>query len=325
MIFGSDGATYNFPIPGACAGAASLFNNSLREYTRPGHGTYCGTTNGGYYTIGKNASESTQAYIRASDDITPNLQVFAEALFNHDVQRYAAGGNFYSTQSDASPGNPFYYYYDPNLGDEVNVQRFFAPEEAGSINEFLNKNTNNSIRGTIGVEGSFGSSSWKYSVDMTYTENKLTERTRVGTEAGLTAWFASIAGPELDPSLNLFGDGDKVYAPNYADFYKPVTPAQYAALIPATGFEPTNPRQPGACRGDQFRSVYPARRRGGIGGGGRGRQSRVGLCPGSGISGRNGISLYGVRRLRPSVAYGGNRRIASARPQNVDVRPIGPQ
>jgi iron complex outermembrane recepter protein len=229
VIFGSDGSTYNFPIPGACAGAASLFNNSLHEYTRPGHGTYCGTTNGGYYTIG-NASESTQAYVRASDDISPNLQVFAEALFNHDVQRFAAGGNFYETQSDSSAGNPFYYYYDPNLGDEVNVQRFFAPEEAGSINEFLNKNTNNSIRGTIGVEGSIGSSSWKYSADMTYTENKLTERTRVGTEAGLTAWFASIAGPELDPSLNPFGDGDKVYAPNYADFYKPVTPAQYAAF-----------------------------------------------------------------------------------------------
>ena len=228
-IFASDGVTYDFPIAGACSGASSLFNGSLAQYTRPGHGTYCGTTNGGYYTIG-NASESTQGYIRASDDITPNLQVFAEVLVNHDVQRFSAGGNFYETQSDSSAGNPFFYYYDPNLGDEVNVQRFFAPEEAGNINDFLNKNTNNSIRGTAGLEGSFGSSSWKYTLDMTYTENKLTERTRVGTEAGLTAWFASIAGPELDPSLNPFGDGDKVYAPNYADFFKPVTPAQYAAF-----------------------------------------------------------------------------------------------
>ena len=37
-------------------------------------------------------------------------------------------------------------------------------------------------------------------------------------------------GPQLDPALNPFGDGQPVYAPNYAAFYNPVTPAQYAAF-----------------------------------------------------------------------------------------------
>ena len=227
LILGSDGSTYYFPNTGACPTGAGLFNGTLQQYTRPNHGTYCGTTNGGYYTIG-NAAESTQGYVRLSDDITSNIQVFGEVLLNHDVQRFSAGTNFYETSAD--PSSPYYYYYDPRLGDEVNLQRFFSPEEAGGLNNAMNKNTTNSIRTTVGVQGGFGASSWKYLVDMTYTQNKLTEGTRVGTEAGLNAYFANIMGSPLDPSLNPFGDGDPVYEPNYAAFYKPVTPAQYAAF-----------------------------------------------------------------------------------------------
>ena len=83
-----------------------------------------------------------------------------------------------STRLRRIANSPYFYYYDPNIGDEINLQRLFSPEEAGGTNNLLNKNTSNSVRSTIGINGGFGSSAWKYLVDMTYTRNDLTERTR---------------------------------------------------------------------------------------------------------------------------------------------------
>ncbi len=227
LVLGSDNSTYYFPPGATCAPVAGLFHNSIQTFDRPGHGTYCGSLRGNEYTI-NNGTESTQGYLRASVDVNDYIQVFTEALVSHDVQRYAAGQNFYQSQSDSS--SPYYYFYDPALADEVNIQRYFSPEEAGGSGNSLNKNTTNSIRATAGLQGSFGPSTWKYILDMTYTENKLTEITNVGLTAGLNAYFANIMGPALDPALNLFGDGQPVYEPNYAALYQPITPAQYAAF-----------------------------------------------------------------------------------------------
>ena len=53
-----------------------------------------------FYTI-NNGTESTQGYLRLSVDVTDNTQIFGEVLLNHDVQRFAAGANFYETASDS--------------------------------------------------------------------------------------------------------------------------------------------------------------------------------------------------------------------------------
>ena len=91
----------------------------------------------------------------------------------------------------------------------------------------MDRNTTNSIRATFGVQGSIGSSPWKYSVDMTYTENKLTEETHLAFEDAINNFFAPIYGPNLgvDPDF-----GVNTYTPNYAAFYQPLTPAQYASF-----------------------------------------------------------------------------------------------
>ena len=66
------------------------------------------------------------------------------------------------------------------------MQQIYSPEEAGNFRAQDNKNTINSIRATVGVEGSLVSD-WRYTVDMTYTENKLTEATHLAFTSTINA------------------------------------------------------------------------------------------------------------------------------------------
>jgi outer membrane receptor protein involved in Fe transport len=90
----------------------------------------------------------------------------------------------------------------------------------------MDKNTTNSVRGTVGIKGSWGSS-WTWLADMTYSQNKLTEATHLFFTQPIEAFFSKIYGPQgvYDPVQAAY-----VYEPNYAQFYKPITPAQYASF-----------------------------------------------------------------------------------------------
>lgn len=218
----ANGNTYYFQDPANCANVTGLFGGSERMYTRTDRGQYCGTVNEGYYTIA-NGDETTQAYLHATDDLTDTTQVFADILINHDVTRFSSGIPAYNSSFDTS--SPYAYFEDPTLNpDYLNLQRNFSPEEAGGLDNSLNKNTNNTIRGTVGVKGDFGSSDWKYVTDMTYTENKLTESTVLHLTAPIEAYFAKIYGSQLGYDSGL---GAYLYSPNYAAFYTPLTPAEY--------------------------------------------------------------------------------------------------
>jgi len=232
LIFGlfgqADGNTYYFEDPTDCAGVSAGFGGTEALATRPNHGQYCGTTKSGFFTI-SNADEQSQGYLHASYDINDHAQVFVESLVNHDVVRFDVGQLFYGSDVDST--SPYYYFEDPvnAPGDYLNVQHIFSPEESGGLGSNTDKNTNNSVRGTIGVSGELWAPTWKYLADFTYTVNKLTEDTKVLSAAPLEAFFgANVFGPIVgfDPVL-----GTNEFNPNYGNFYKPITPAQYGTFL----------------------------------------------------------------------------------------------
>jgi iron complex outermembrane receptor protein len=234
LLFGyygqANGNTYYFADPANCANVASQFGHSESLQTRAGRGQYCGTVRSGFWTVG-NADEGTQGYVHATQDVNDKLQIFADALINHDVVRFNVGQHFYASNGD---NVPFSYYEDPNLPvnpnvggpDFMNIQHIFSPEEAGGLNNTMDKDTSNTIRGTVGVQGELGSS-WRYILDFTYSENKLTEVTNLLFAAPVRAYFASLMGPQLgyDSANQAY-----IYSPDYTNFYKPLTPAQYASF-----------------------------------------------------------------------------------------------
>jgi outer membrane receptor protein involved in Fe transport len=226
LLGDANGNTYYFEDPANCANVASQFGGTVSHQTRAKRGDFCGTVRSGFYTIA-NGDESTQFYLHATDDITGSLQAFADVLVNHDVVRYNAGPLSFVSSFDSA--SPLAYFEDPNVGaDYLNLQHIFSPEEAGGLNTSTNKNTNNSVRATLGVKGDIGSSPWRYVVDMTYTENKLTESTYLHLTQGIENFFAThVYGPQLGFDSNL---GATMYSPNYGAFYSPLTPAQLASF-----------------------------------------------------------------------------------------------
>jgi len=224
-LFGqANGNTYYFEDPANCANLAGQWNNTVHMYTRPNHGQYCGTNYDGAYTI-QNGDEQVQFYGHATYDINDSVQVYADTLLSHDVVRYSIGPNLIDSSEDST--SPLGYFEDPRLGpDYLNFQRYFSPEESGGLNDTFNKNTNNSVRATLGVKGAFGSS-WKWLADATWTDNKLTEITHLFVTGPTEAFLSGIYGPQLgfDPNLGAY-----MYEPNYGNFYKPITPAQYRSI-----------------------------------------------------------------------------------------------
>jgi iron complex outermembrane recepter protein len=231
-LFGqANGDLYYFLDPNNCANVAGLFGGTTTKHFREGRGTYCGTTSAGYYTL-NNGTESAQGFLNATYDLPGNAQIFSEVLVSHAVQRFNHGTAFLDTADD---NGPYSYYYDPNVfgannpdGDLLNLQHIFSPEEAGNLRGQNDKNTNNSIRATLGVTGDLLSTPWKYTVDFTYTENKLTEATHLAFTSAIDAFFAPIFGPNLGPDP-IFGS-QPTYAVDYAQFYKPITPEEYASF-----------------------------------------------------------------------------------------------
>jgi len=222
-----NGDLYYFEDPANCANVAGQFGGSVGLRTRANRGQYCGSFRSGFDTI-NNGTESTQGSMHLSYDANAHLQIFGDVLLDHDVTTINIGPTLFSTVDDVS--GPYNYYEDVNVApgsDYLNLQRFFSPEEAGNLDRQNDKNTMNSIRATLGVQGSLGASDWKYILDMTYTENKLTETVFLPFENAINDFFgATVFGPKLGTGPG----GDNLYAVNYAAFYKPLTPAQYASF-----------------------------------------------------------------------------------------------
>ena len=228
-----NGSLYPFEDPANCANVAGLWSHTVRPASQPiapGEpelGKYCGTVYDGAFTS-LNADEQVQFYLHSTYDVNERLQIYGDALVSHEDVDFSAGPQQFNSTYDAT--SPLSYYEDPRIapvGTNVfSLQHWFSPEESGGLNDTMDKNTTNSVRGTLGIKGSWGSS-WTWLADMTYTQNKLTEATHLFFTQPIEAFFSKIYGPQLgyDPTLAAY-----IYQPNYAQFYKPITPAEYASF-----------------------------------------------------------------------------------------------
>ena len=216
--FGSANGSFYFLDPNQCSHVAGQFGGSVREYTLPGSGGYCGTTRSGYSTI-DNGDESAQGYLHATDDVSERLQLYGDLLVNYEVTNFSNGAQAWYTPDP---------YYDPNLNDLIGLQHVFSPEEAGGLNSTMNSLINNSYRATLGLHGALGTSAWTYDANLSRVEEILVKHTHVLWNDLLANFFAPILGPNLGPDP--FYGAFPTYTPNYAAFYQPVTPAQYASF-----------------------------------------------------------------------------------------------
>lgn len=226
LIYSNDlSDDYVFPSGANCSAVAGLYGGTTQQYDRAGHGTYCGSYySPGYYTIA-NGKKSTQGYLHGTFDVNDNVQVYGDALVSHENTTYNPGGYWWGTAVDLGQ------IYDQNLGELVNIQRSFAPEEIGTggFSDNMNTNTDNSTRINLGIKGTLGSGNWDYDFGLSYTQYKLAQRSFNFNDGKVEDWFADhVLGQQLgtDPIYGYY----PVFAPNYAALYSPMSPADLASF-----------------------------------------------------------------------------------------------
>jgi outer membrane receptor protein involved in Fe transport len=225
-LFGPSGNytnTYYFQDPANCANLSSQYGGSTQEYSRPNRGSYCGTTRAGYYTI-SNGNETTEGYLRATYTANRHLEVYGDLIASRDKTYFANPGAAFNT---TYVNSAYSYFYDPRIGDLLNVQHIFSPEEIGNLDSTESYNVTDLLRATLGGKGDIGHG-WSYDASATFNQQKLAENTFTQLTDKLLAFYAPIFGPNMgaDP----FGYGVSTFEPNYAAFYKPVTPADFAGF-----------------------------------------------------------------------------------------------
>jgi hypothetical protein len=166
-----------------------------------------------------NGGHSGQGYLRATFSQSPHLEWYADALVDQELSTYSYGLNIYSSEFK------YGFFYDPNLGDLVNIQRRFTPEEAGGIGRIPGAIHQNSARIALGARGSLGTA-WTYDANFMFTGQRLVKDTYVFFTQAIDPYFDQILGPDLgaDPIYGAF----PTFTPDYATFFRPLTPDQYA-------------------------------------------------------------------------------------------------
>ena len=209
-------AGYYFLDPNNCARVAAQFGGSVQRSTWPGQGDYCGTHRAGYYTLG-NETDSVQGYLHGTHELTERLNLYADFMLNHDVQKYSNGAYGWSTD-----------YYDPKIGDLVNLEHDFSPEEAGGLGSKMNAVVDDAYRMTLGATGGLMSTAWSYDFSISATQEHLSKRVFALRKTALQSYFGNILGQDLgpDPIFDFF----PTYRPDYAAWFTPLTPAQYDSL-----------------------------------------------------------------------------------------------
>ncbi|MET7140819.1 TonB-dependent receptor [Xanthomonas sp. PPL139] len=228
LVYGYN-TSYNFLDPARCGNVTGLFGGTEGLQQRPGFGDtyYCGSKyTPGYRTL-DSGNKSLQAYVHATHDLNDNVQLYGDVLYSHDEVKYNSGSNYiwWGTSAD------FGYYYDPRVGDLLNLQRAFAPEEMGinGIKDTMSRDKSDSVRVTFGAQGQLGQSSWDYDAGVTYTQYKLEERQLVRYKNAIDQFFVDrVLGPQL--GLDPFYGAYPVFTPNYAAFYTPISQADFASF-----------------------------------------------------------------------------------------------
>lgn len=226
---GLDNFAYTFQDPNNCGNVDHLFGGAVDLRVRAGasFGTYCGSFDSiGYRTL-LNGKESFQAYAHSTFDVSDNLQLYGEVLYNQETVEYHSGSSYLWWGTGSGWG----YFYDPDVDGLINLQKAFAPEEMGpgGFRNSMSENKDEAYAVTLGARGVFGGSNWDYDFLVQRTQYTLDETSFVRWADPINDFFEQrVLGPQLgwDPYFGNYA----VYQPDYAAFYSALTPDEFASF-----------------------------------------------------------------------------------------------
>lgn len=214
---------YVSPTDG-CSGMSSLFSGSTAATTRTGRtGSYCGSRQVLGYTTLNNKSQSYDGMLKLRYDVNDHVRLYADVLADFQKQAYTPGADYTWWDSQNDLGN-----IEDGQGRIVNLIRTFSPEEMlGGYAGNLDRQDDLMYQADIGANGTFGDSNWNWDAYFTRSGDRTTTSSPGFLASAIDGYFEqNVLGSSIgtDPST-----GYSMYNINYANFYKGLTPAQYAA------------------------------------------------------------------------------------------------
>lgn len=232
LVNSGTGAGYLFEDPNNCSNVTGQFGGTEAKQFRKNSGNFCGSFfTPGYRTL-KNDQKTANFYTHTTFDVSDNLQLYGDLLYNYDEQKYQVGSNYTWWGTSVDYG----YIYDENLDDFVNLQRAFSPEDVGGYKNIMNKQFEHSYFLSLGGRGTFGQSNWDYDFGFTHSDDKLLAHDFQRFDGPIDAYFRShVLGPQhgTDP----YGYGYAAFSPDYAAFYTPMSPTDFRSF---TGYTDTH-------------------------------------------------------------------------------------
>ena len=249
--------SYHFLDPANCANLTSGFDGTIAKQTREGFGdeNYCGSMyTAGYRTL-KNSKDGVQLYTHSTFELNDLAQAYADVLVSHEKVKYHVGSGFTWWGTSVGWG----YFFDPRVGtgladaygelfcggdeeclaslpsgDLLNLQRAFAPEEMGGWENMMQQNKSTSYAVTLGVNGTLGEdSNWDYDISLSRTHYKLVESGLDRLAGPIDEYFQEhVLGEQLglDPYFGAY----PVFEPDYAAFYKLLSPSDFYSFMGET-------------------------------------------------------------------------------------------
>ena len=218
--FQTNNLDYIDPGQATCAGLSNLYGGTTDYETRPGHGNYCGSKYiAGYSTI-LNQNRAGTAYLNLKYKLNDNTELYGNVLYNVSTVHFSSGPYFW--ESSINTGG---FFFDANTNGLELFQHIFAPEEIGNSNGYSDHMIDRTYTAWGGVRGTVGNN-WDYDIYYARSQNNLTEKNPWPLKNAVNNFFENqFLGPKLGTYY-----GYPVYAPNVANFYKAITPAQYATF-----------------------------------------------------------------------------------------------
>jgi outer membrane receptor protein involved in Fe transport len=212
---------YIDPGSSTCSGLSNLYGGTTDYEYRPGRGYYCGTKYDlGYSTI-LNHNRSGTAYLNLKYKLNDSAELYGNVLYDVSTVVFSGGPYFWESNIDGG-GN----FYDANTGNYESFQHIYAPEEIGNSFLYSDHQLVRTYNAWGGVRGTVGSS-WDYDIYYARSQTNLTEKQYWPLKDAVENFFKN---QFLGPELGTTGYGSPIYAPNVANFYKAITPAQYATF-----------------------------------------------------------------------------------------------
>ncbi|MBN8887275.1 MAG: TonB-dependent receptor [Rudaea sp.] len=210
--------TYVDPGQATCSSLSNLWGGTTDYEYRQKLGYYCGSKYAAGYGTILNKNRSGTAYINLKYRLDDDTQAYANMLYSVGSVTFSSGAGTWATNNNNA-------FFNSNTGNFELFQHLFSPEEMGGLGPSLDTQLSRQYTAWAGIRGSFGKN-WDYDLFYARSQDNVWEKSPWLLGAKADALFEQLfLGPKQGTQ-----SGYPVYAPNVNNFYKPLTPAQYASI-----------------------------------------------------------------------------------------------